>query len=864
MKYFSMFSGIGGFEVGIQAAIPYAECVGFSEVDKYAISIYERHFGGHNNYGDATKINENELPEFDCLVGGFPCQPFSVSGKRGGFEDTRGTLFFDIVRILRAKRPKVFVLENVKGLLSHDGGRTFGVIIKTLDELRYDVQWQVLNCKHHGTPQDRNRVFIVGYSRTCEQSIKKILPIRYSSEKTTELAKQQVTTNTIIKKHADGTRGGSYIVESKQAKVVGNVNPSGKGMNGLVFNVDGIAPTLTTNKGEGIKVCQINQANLKSNNNTQPYQQDRCYDPFGLSPALNTQIEPKILSITPSNTSRAKRVYSPNGVAPCLISKGGGLGAKTGLFAVPVLTPDRLIKRQNGRRFKNDKEPSFCLTKQDKHGVLTNFGIRRLTPIECERLQDFEDDWTKFHTNGLVVSDSQRYACAGNAVNTKVIKVLFDKLRYVLVDKKTETKKLIPSVVSFSGGRSSAMMLLRLLENGDLKQWRGDCVIFNNTSAEHPATYSFVARIKKICEEQYNIPFFMIEYCTYEANTNRGWVRRPAYKLVNSLPYDDITNINGYKFHGEVFEEVISQSGVLPSSFQRECTISMKIKVTNWFLEDWFAGIGKNKQLGVKSDVSNISDDDIVSKHKKYGGELSDVAIIDKKTFVRNCPTIRVSQDYQDFTSASVVFNNSYLSSKVKDGVVPLFGKDAIKYNSYIGIRFDEKHRAERIRKRIKDAKLNIGKKHKNKIKGSVLTQPPYEIAQMPMIKARITKEQVINFWQDSTRSGIDLDLPYDGLMSNCVHCFLKGKKKNQIIAKRMSNKQHGGALSLQWWVDIEEKYARKVIKSTANNYTNIGFFGASKDFVYQSWFDEVNNTDKELIENQTNDDYSMDCNCTD
>ena len=133
--YLSLFSGIGGFELGIQQSMPYAKCVGFSETNPYAKSIYQRVFKSHKDYKDVTEINENELPEFDCLVAGFPCQPFSLSGKRQGFNDTRGTLFFDIVRILRAKRPKVFVLENVQGLLSHDEGRTFGVIIKTLDEL---------------------------------------------------------------------------------------------------------------------------------------------------------------------------------------------------------------------------------------------------------------------------------------------------------------------------------------------------------------------------------------------------------------------------------------------------------------------------------------------------------------------------------------------------------------------------------------------------------------------------------------------------------------------------------------------------------------------------------------------------------
>ena len=139
-------------------------CVGYSEIDKYAIQIYEKHFN-HKNYGNITEIIAEELPDFDLLVGGFPCQAFSIAGKRKGFEDTRGTLFFDLARILRAKQPRLFVFENVKGLLSHDNGNTFKTIISTLDELGYDLQWQVLNSKNHGVPQNRERVFIIGNLR---------------------------------------------------------------------------------------------------------------------------------------------------------------------------------------------------------------------------------------------------------------------------------------------------------------------------------------------------------------------------------------------------------------------------------------------------------------------------------------------------------------------------------------------------------------------------------------------------------------------------------------------------------------------------------------------------------------------------
>lgn len=190
MKYLSLFSGIGGFELGIQQAYDNrrllqgttteilsndssdtesrqagATCIGYSEIDKYATQTYQKHYPTHHNYGDITKINTEELPSFDLLVGGFPCQSFSIAGKRGGFNDTRGTLFFEIARILRDKKPSLLLLENVKGLLSHDEGRTFRTIISTLDELGYDLQWQVLNSKNHGVPQNRERVFIIGHFR---------------------------------------------------------------------------------------------------------------------------------------------------------------------------------------------------------------------------------------------------------------------------------------------------------------------------------------------------------------------------------------------------------------------------------------------------------------------------------------------------------------------------------------------------------------------------------------------------------------------------------------------------------------------------------------------------------------------------
>jgi len=268
MRYFDAFAGIGGFSLGIHNAAKASgltnrkdatsavsahgsddssrdggqspTCVGYSEIDKYAIKVYERNFPNARNYGDITKINADELPDFDCLVGGFPCQAFSIAGKRRGFEDTRGTLFFDLARILRAKRPRLFVFENVKGLLSHDNGNTFKTIIATIDELGYDCQWQVLNSKNHGVPQNRERIYIVGHLRGTPRP--QVFPIDGQSNENTTLGK---STETAVARtltaggHSGGNHSGMTIVQLNE--------PTHS--NDRVYASDGISPTLNTMQG---------------------------------------------------------------------------------------------------------------------------------------------------------------------------------------------------------------------------------------------------------------------------------------------------------------------------------------------------------------------------------------------------------------------------------------------------------------------------------------------------------------------------------------------------------------------------------------------------------------------------------------
>jgi len=162
LKFFDLFAGIGGFRLGMERAGH--ECIGSCEWDKYARETYKTNFGSYPEYNDAKDLHPQSLPQFDVLCAGFPCQAFSIAGKRMGFEDTRGTVFFEIARIAKEKRPPYLFLENVKGLLNHDKGRTFDTIISTLDEMGYDAEWQVLNSKYF-VPQNRERVFIIGHLR---------------------------------------------------------------------------------------------------------------------------------------------------------------------------------------------------------------------------------------------------------------------------------------------------------------------------------------------------------------------------------------------------------------------------------------------------------------------------------------------------------------------------------------------------------------------------------------------------------------------------------------------------------------------------------------------------------------------------
>jgi len=312
----------------------------------------------------------------------------------------------------------------------------------------------------------------------------------------------------------------------------------------------------------------------------------------------------------------------------------------------------------------------------------------------------------------------------------------------------------LPHIVKFSGGRSSGMLLFGMLEKGMLKAKRGDVVIFNNTSAEHPKTYEFVKKCKKKCEEEYGIPFFLTEFQTFEDSKDGIYDRFQAYRLVNDEPYS-IENPNGYHYKGEVFEEVISWHGVLPNTLMRTCTKKMKMDVTYSFLKDWFSGLGHIERLGHYGEAKRVSFEDIYQKHLKHGGGVPFDIFKAKKEYCLNRPLSRPKQQFSAYTAVPIY--NDLIESR----------SDKNEFCSFIGFRYDEPQRLIKMKDRI-DLECN------EDIEMAYLKENEEHIY-APLIDAKITKEDVWDFWK---KMDFDLELPTDGSLGNCVYCFMKGVSK--------------------------------------------------------------------------------------
>ena len=423
-----------------------------------------------------------------------------------------------------------------------------------------------------------------------------------------------------------------------------------------------------------------------------------------------------------------------------------------------------------------------------------------------------------------------------------------------------------PHIVKFSGGRSSGMMLMDLLERKKLTPERGDVIVFNNTSAEHPATYEFARKMKMLAEEKYNIPFFWIEYQTYEDAVKHSWRRIHSYRLVNETPYSD-TNKDGYRFNGEVYEEMVALKGFLPNMLTRTCTQELKIFITNAFLSDWFAQKAGIERLGHYGETPRMTDDDFINVHKNHGGSTPDKILLEKRNFIKTCDFVRKGNLWKDFVNSDLCFNNEEIKESVIGDKGQLFGDNAIAYISCLGIRKDEEIRVDKIRARI-DATQNT--------KGNSLTsQPPGESILAPLVDDGISQQDVIEYWKQQK---FDLGLPESGVFSNCVYCPLKGKRKllqlaTDELSKCEKNEIENTPASIDWWIKMEENYSRDLKaekrKVTSENEINyVGFFGATKELVYrkikQQAEQNLGGSTEEITAEFLEDENYIPCNCTD
>lgn len=363
ITYIDLFSGIGGFREGLSRAGDFV-CVGHCEIDKYADQSYRALFDTKGEWfrEDVREADPDEMPDFDLLCGGFPCQSFSIAGHRGGFSDPRGTLFFEIARLTAAKRPAYLLLENVPGLLNHDGGRTFAAILHTLDGLGYGVEWQVLNSKDFAVPQSRRRVYLIGY--LDPRCARKVFPFTQTA--------------------------GTALVQLRGGQ-------QGK----RVYSPEGVSCTLTAQAGgaggksglypSGLPIKEATKAGYKM-----AYPGDSVR-----------------LSYATQNTHRGRVGH---GFAHTVTTQGTqGVLCFMDMNLEPEVTDCArcVTAKQSGTLHRHKREAS---------GVWDGCRIRRLTPRECFRLQGWTDD--RIDPIIHLHSDSQLYKQAGNGVTVPVVEAI--------------------------------------------------------------------------------------------------------------------------------------------------------------------------------------------------------------------------------------------------------------------------------------------------------------------------------------------------------------------------------------------------------------------------------------------------------
>ena len=428
-KYAELFAGILGFGTALDELG--GDSVFISEIDKFAQQAIRALGKGDVLHGDITKIEAAAVPDHDLLVGGFPCQAFSVAGKRLGYADMRGTLFFEVVRIAKEKKPRAILLENVKGLLGHAKGDTISTMLHALNDIGYVVDMNILNSKFFNVPQHRERVFILALredlAKPAEWHDIKGATVLHKTRQRLQ-GEGLVTFNfewpeekEVTKKLADvleveveesyflpDERAAALLAQLEKAPVIPSIldtrqkSADAKSGKPGVRVSDTICPTINATEQKDIK-------------------------------KVVTETKPLMVgSLDHYKNDQMNRVYSPDGISPTItVVSGGGREKKIAVEVRPCLTPFREEKRQNGPRFKPDGAEAHTVTAQDRHGVAVGrfpqYRIRKITPREAWRLQAFSDfAFDKVRAAGI--SNSQLYKQAGNAVTVNVVRAIAEKL----------------------------------------------------------------------------------------------------------------------------------------------------------------------------------------------------------------------------------------------------------------------------------------------------------------------------------------------------------------------------------------------------------------------------------------------------
>ena len=383
MTHLDLFSGIGGFSLGLKRVFDIKHTF-FSEIDKYAIDVYKHNFKNSTYVKSVTDVRGGELPRIDIITFGSPCQDFSLAGKRKGMDGERSSLITEAIRLIKECKPSFFIWENVKGTFSSNSGEDFWAIIKAFTNIGgYRLEWQLLNTKWF-LPQNRERIYLVG----ClgKGSGQQIFPITENNRQIDE-TRANPNTCTLTTRYKASTSQGSYIAEcnkvSQEEIVVGDFRND----EGFRPRKDGDSPCLATRKHSETDVSTMPPILKIKTNNKKGYEIAEPRD------TINYQKHNYVIGYSRDAKGKVTS-YHTKDIANTLHSSSGGGG-----------NTDQYILNKN---------------------------IRRLTPKECERLQGFPDNWTKYGQELGEISDSQRYKMCGNAVTVDVVEAVAKNIKKVL------------------------------------------------------------------------------------------------------------------------------------------------------------------------------------------------------------------------------------------------------------------------------------------------------------------------------------------------------------------------------------------------------------------------------------------------